>query len=207
MLRERSHHSVTEYVKGKHVAVVGNAPGRYENVDDHDIVIRINAAIPPGRDNPNYRGTNTHVLACSVIRPLDLTLGGMNPDWLWWFKITQKGIRGMEEAKRWYEENNREAELYCWKAGSEVMLGQDVGAAPSTGLRVLWLLSHREPASVTTYGMTFWGLDGGAEDGSEESWYSGKQHHESHSPDLEWGYFKKMGYERKGYGNWVKEGV
>ena len=201
-LSEHSHHAITEYVKGKTVAIVANAPGRYEGVDDHDIVIRINAAIPP-KDGPNYRGTKTDVLACGIIRPLDEVLPAMDPEWLWWFKLTVRGQRGLQEAREWYAQKNKSAKLYLWKNGAEFELGEKVGEAPSTGLRLLWLMEHREPKSVTVYGMTFWGMDRG-DNGQEPSWYSGKQHSSSHSPEKEWTYFKTLGYERLGDGHWRK---
>lgn len=202
-LSEHSHHAVTEYVKGKHVAIVANAPGRYKGVDDHDIVIRINAAVPQPKDSPNFRGTRTDVLACSVIRPLNTVLPAMDPEWLWWFKLTDRGLKGMAETIDWYARNGHSAKLYTWKAGSEVFLGEEVGAAPSTGLRLIWMLGNREPASVTIYGMTFWGLDRGGS-GMERSWYSNRTHSDSHKPEKEYRYFQTLGYERLGEGLWRK---
>lgn len=201
MLHERR--TPIESLRGKSVAVVGNSPCLFEQdygqaIDSHDHVIRYNAAVPSSAN----QGRRTTILGCGVIHPIEATLLAMDPEWLWWFKLTPAGELHLDDVNTWYHHNPGEANLWRWPQSMEDALKKKVGAPASSALRTLEILTVMPVHHVTTYGLTFWGMDSDLQ-GREVSWQTRRQHHPSHSPAKEWDYFLGMGFERRAEGHWV----
>ena len=141
------------------VAIVGNAPcaltgAHGRDIDDHDVVIRINAGAPAPR-HYEALGKRTSILAIGSIQAYNASKPYLphSPE-LWWMKgRTRLGIRQLEEL---YKQNVYPA---VWPDALERLCRAETDAPPSTGARLAWACRmHWQAKQITCYGMAFFGL-------------------------------------------------
>jgi len=197
-------------LKGKNIALVGNSSIPKRNaqwIDETDIVIRMNKGTPTRATE--CRGTKMDILTCGNIHPFNEVLPAGPLPTLWWFKYTFAGAKQIHQLAEWIKQDGRgDTQFFGFTQEMEVSLVRKLKhmnhrqrIMPSTGLRLLDLLTNKSKCkSITTYGMNFWGLDGG----NAISWTSGKSAHQHHSPKAEFALFKKMGFQRQQEGQWFK---
>lgn len=143
-----------EFVRGKRVALVGNAMSILDRrdghkIDSHDVVIRMNAGLPRDGHDPVAIGHRTDVWATARYfgKPADGTVMTV------WMKITDLGKRD----RATFAYRHPYHPLVDWTQGLEASCREFVGADPGTGIRLLWWLKkHAAPASVSVYGMDCW---------------------------------------------------
>lgn len=188
----------------KTIAVVGNAT---RNSLDHaainrcDVVIRMNKGSKPG--------DRTDILTCGYIKPFAEVVPVPRPT-LWWLKYTFKGAQHIHQFAEWLvAQKAPPLRMFAFTKEMEKGLVARLKkhapgrgrVMPSTGLRVLDLITKKSKArSVTTFGINFWGLDGG----SKISWTSGEGAHRHHCPRAEFNVFKNMRFTRQEEGQWYK---
>ena len=190
------------YLKGKSVALVANAPvlltQRLGNeIDKHDVVIRINGATPiMFPEHIRHIGTRTHILAGGRLGPYDKNFL-RPPKWIWWMKVPPMGEKDRARLREWCEKHERDIPFLQWPYGMEAKLRTAMGAPATTGLRCLKLITHHSMfKSLDVYGMSFW-REG------KTSWYSGNEIHPSHDAQLEYDYFMHCyDLKPKGPGRW-----
>lgn len=168
-------------VAGEDVALVGNAMSIAarpvaDEIDAHDVVIRMNLGLP-GIIPARVIGRRTDVWAAAKYWPgrcpadakvllfMKLTaLGNLHWDELVSHPLTCPAIR--------------------WPQSLEDECRDYVGADPGTGIRLLWWLkTHAEPASVKCYGFDCW---------QTSSHWSGRKNTPNHKPDLEAAAMRKL---------------
>ena len=144
---------VASIVDGKTVALIGNAQSLYGNpvadeVDGHDVVIRINMGLP--KVVGDYAGARTDIWVtakywelanpkCQLVVFMKLTQLG-DRDW----RRFQDGKESRSPAVRWPVSLADECIEFCQ-------------CDPGCGLRFLWLLKKKlNPKSVDIYGFDCW---------------------------------------------------
>lgn len=161
-----------DIVNGKTVALVGNAKSLYLNpradeIDGHDVVVRINMGIP--RVVGDYGGSRTDVWATAKYFGVEpkCKLG-------LFMKLTRMG----DEHWKWFQRKRREDfPIIRWPQPLEDEVKDFVGADPGTGIRLLYFLKrHAAPKSVGVFGMDCWATN---------SVWSGKSAAPAHNPSLE----------------------
>ena len=189
-------------MEGKSVAVVGNAPRIVDDskeIDCYDVIIRMNKGAKPGE--------RTDILTCGNVRPFSETMKEPRPT-LWWLKYTYKGAKHIHQLAEWLvAQKASPVEMFAFTKDMEAPLvarlkratAAKIRVMPSTGLRVLELLVKKSKArSITTFGMNFWGRDGGP----KISWTSLEGAHRHHSPKAEFTVFQNMRFTRQREGQW-----
>lgn len=168
-----------ELVDGRSVALVGNSSTILrerpaEQIDAHDVVIRMNLGIP-GKIPEAAIGRKTTVLTLGRFWGSTLHVEGV--ELYLWMKLTELG----QEQLRHFLNAKPKAPVSVWPGELEIEVEEYVGAPPSTGVRLLyWLRRYANPASISTFG-----LDG---------WASSKRSHWSNST-FTWGHNKKLEQE------------
>lgn len=156
-------------VAGKRVAVVCNAPEILdcfygEQIDDFDIVLRMNRAWPTPL-NRRAIGMRTDVLTGGLIEPLqDLPF---TPPWIWWFKHTPLGDMHLGSIQRWPAFSRTK----IWHAPEEWLapLTKELGYAPSSGPASIACLQRLGAHAIDVFGVTCWGK---LEAGTQKHWWS-----------------------------------
>jgi hypothetical protein len=139
--------SLAAEVRGRHVALVGNARAlasarQGRRIDAADLVIRINRAPMP---SPQSHGTRTDwlALATSIGRPDRRRIGASRHLWMSHKRKRLPFAVALSEG------------FYLHPLQPYRDLEQRIGAPPTTGLMLVDMLSRMEPASVTLYGFDF----------------------------------------------------
>lgn len=132
---------------GLSVAVVGNARSLSQKslgqeIDRHDIVLRINTAPMP---NPRSHGTRTDWLASSIPVPMR-RVAELNPSRVLWMTRKRKRLP-YDLAKR--------SGFYLNPKAPVNQLADTLGAPPSTGAMVLELVRHLRFEQISVYGFDF----------------------------------------------------
>jgi hypothetical protein len=139
--------TIESLLRGRSVALVGNAASllqKHRNIDDHDVVVRINRG--PFVPDPEKRaGSRTDILLISTFEGGQDYLGAA-PHVIW---MTP---RFRDEISR-----SRLRRLYFYPEPWWVELSQCVGARPSTGCMGIDLISKLiAPGELYLYGFDFW---------------------------------------------------
>lgn len=140
-------------VRDKSVALVGSAAslqklGIAQQIDAHDVVIRMNLSIP-GPQKPELVGKKTTIWAMGRAFPRYATPAGAQR--LIFMKLTETGDR------EWPHVQSRKTPACRWPQQYEDDVREFVGAPPGTGIRLLWWLKKvARPSSVRTFGMDCW---------------------------------------------------
>jgi hypothetical protein len=167
--------SLAEYVKGKRVALVGNAMSMLVNaepdfIDGHDVVIRINLGLP-GIIAPFLIGERTDIWASAKYWP-----EAPVPDdakFVLFMKLTELGDKHWEQ----WNKSAPHCPLLRWPKDYEEECRKFVGADPGTGVRLLWWLKTKtQVKTVSLVGFDCW---------KSPSHWSGRRNTPNHSPDLE----------------------
>ena len=132
---------------GKSVALVGNARSLSksefgEQIDDADVVIRINSAPIP---DPRSHGSRTDWIAMSTPTRRAL-IAERAPSRLLWMTRKRKRL------PYWLARDSR---FFLNPVAAVEKLRQDMGSAPTTGAMVIDLLLRSEAASIDLYGFDF----------------------------------------------------
>ena len=146
---------LADLVAGKTVALVGNAASLLEQdkaqqIDDHDIVIRINLGLPL-KINPSKLGRKHDVWVTARYWG-----ARTNPDvqLMVFMKLTVIGDRDWEHFQG---EKDRRPPMIRWPVDLADECIDYCGCDPGCGLRILWFLKkHCEPKAVDIYGMDCW---------------------------------------------------
>jgi hypothetical protein len=161
-----------EFISGKSVAIVCNAPEIMnhiygEEIDSHDVVIRINRGWP-GKDNWKSLGRRTDMLAGGVFEPLRQI--PFTPKWIWWFKHTELGAKDLArittmliDTKVWHK-----------PLEEQMALAVQTGGLPSSGPNTAASCKEMGAKSVTIYGATCWGA---LERGAKTHWWKYPESH------------------------------
>jgi len=163
-----------DLVDGKSVALVGNAVslasmGKADEIDAHEIVIRMNLGLPHIIGKLSGRRTTIWAAAKRWVG------NSWPPDCkaLLFMKLTSLGDKHWSEL----QSDNPPFPMIRWPLDLEQQCHDFVGADPGTGIRLLWWLKKvATPATVNVYGMDCW---------STPSNWSGKFETPNHKPDLE----------------------
>jgi hypothetical protein len=177
-----------EMVKGKTVAVVGNAPTANEfdhaqRIEAADVVVRFNR-FQTGEKFPNV-GTRTDVLAVplghSPAIPPDAELERIAPRLILACCPPQTEHRGDERDKNYLR--LRDKYRIAWLPFEELTrIKGELGKRPTTGLFLLdWLMERCEPASVYVTGFSFARLP-------KDHYFGGPFAHHIHDVHREWEY-------------------
>jgi len=144
-----------ELVEGRSVALVGNAQsllkeGKADEIDAHDVVIRINLGLPPKVDTKAVGAKHTVWVTArywgATVQP--------QVDLIVFMKLTVIGDRDWE---RFQSERTRRPTMIRWPAALADECIDYCKCDPGCGLRTLWFLKkHCKPASVNIYGMDCW---------------------------------------------------
>ena len=170
----RPRNKLADLTAGKSVALVGNSiklldAGLGDEIDSHDVVIRMNRGLPNAYDSI---GSKTTIWTVGRYWP-DLE-PPKDCELIMWMKLTQLGVSDYYRAKQHWA---RTTEIQWWSHADEQAATDFVGAPPGTGIRLLWWLkSFGTPRAVQTYGMDCW---------KAVSHWSGQLNAPAHDPDLE----------------------
>ena len=140
-------------VRDKSVALVGSAAslqklGCAQQIDSHDVVIRMNLSIP-GPQRPERVGNKTTIWTMGRSFPGYETPEGTER--IIFMKLTAAGDR------EWPVVQQRKVPACRWPHQYEDEVLEFVGASPGTGIRMLWWLKKvARPASVNIFGMDCW---------------------------------------------------
>lgn len=177
MSRRKRVLSLSEFVAGKSVSLVGNSarilrekPGN--KIDAADVVIRMNRGLPMVTD-ASAVGSRTTVWATAKYWA-DLSIPD-DCETVLWMKLTKLG----EKQRPFMEHqcNIVSTPLLVWSRDYEDSCRSFVGAEPGTGIRLLWWLRMvAHPRHVSCYGMDCW---------EDVSHWSGRKNTPNHSPTLE----------------------
>lgn len=172
---------LADLVSGRSVALVGNAMSIAarpvaDEIDAHDIVIRMNLGLP-GIVPSSVIGKRTDVWAAAKHWPKRCP---SDAKLIVFMKLTAMGNM------HWHEMISQP--LPCpairWPSALEQKCRDFVGADPGTGIRLLWWLKkHGVPRSVSVYGFDCW---------KTPSHWSGRGNTPNHRPDLEAAAMRKL---------------
>lgn len=132
---------------GRHVALVGNARALAASdhgarIDAADLVIRINRAPQP---DPRSHGRRTDWLALATRLP-EADRARLNPGRILWMSAKRKRLDWTTA---------RSPGFYLHPLRDIALLGDRLGAKPTTGAMMIELCLRGDPASVTLYGFDF----------------------------------------------------
>lgn len=143
-----------QLVKDKSVALVGSAASLLEQdcaqqIDAHEVVIRMNLSIPGQAGPADKVGSKTDVWCMGrSFASVPLPQGVQH---LLFMKLTKTGDR------EWPCVQRREVPATRWPRDYEGLVKRYVGSSPGTGIRILyWLTKLAQPSSVTVFGMDCW---------------------------------------------------
>lgn len=153
-----------QLVRDKSVALVGSAKslleqGKAQEIDAHDIVIRMNLSIPWVQVGLSItRRVADKVGLKTDVWCMGRAFSGVNTphgaQHLLFMKLTPTGDC------EWPKVQRRGYPCTRWPQALEDEVKEFVGADPGTGIRILWWLSRRaRPRSVSVYGMDCWDTD------------------------------------------------
>ena len=169
----RSKAEAAAYIAGKRVAIVCNAPEIMsctygEEIDSHDVVVRINRGWPC-KDNWASIGRRTDMLVGGVFEPLGEI--PFAPKWIWWFKHTSLGDRDLSRILAALPD------VCVWHKplAEQEAMSSIIGCLPSSGPNTSASCVEMGAASVTIYGATCWGK---LERGAKSHWW---QYPETHA--------------------------
>ena len=135
------------YLQGKRVALVGNAASILAQdyggeIEDHDIVVRMNRGLPARAQS---QGVRTDVLAFSVFPWVAGVYPKFNAKWSVWMSP-----RFRDTIDETFPPEITFYDLSLWES-----LRARLGARPSVGAMALDFLSHASPARVSIFGFDF----------------------------------------------------
>ena len=143
-----------QLVKNRSVALVGSASSLLDQdcaqqIDAHDVVIRMNLSIPDQAAPASKVGHKTDVWCMGrAFLHVGLPAGVRH---LLFMKLTATGNR------EWPHVQQRHAKATRWPTDYESLVKAYVGSDPGTGIRILyWLTRLAQPSSVTVFGMDCW---------------------------------------------------
>lgn len=158
---------IQNYFKGKDIALVGNAESvlvKSHPIDEHDIVCRINAGSPIGKEVA--LGTRTDVLFTGNWCLKPDVINEMAPE-----VVIAYYSRG-EALPPWLEADPR---VYQWQGVPD--LKERLGKNPSTGLAAFYIITRlTEFKFLTLYGFDWW---------KTKTWHTGIRWFDPHSPEGE----------------------
>ena len=145
-----------EYVAGKSVAVVCNAPEILDmdyghEIDEFDLVLRMNRAFPT-KENASAIGYRTDILTGGLIHPLkDVPI----IPWIFWFKHTKLGSQHLRDIVT----NSRLRHISVLHSPPEWFnsLWKQFGKGPSSGPCAIETLRHLNAGKIHVFGLTCWG--------------------------------------------------
>lgn len=166
-------------VANRTVALVGNAPSLLNQfcgpeIDEHDVVIRINRGASLARNVADL-GLRTTVWATAryyqdIEVPSDCAV-------ILWMKLTKLGGRELDQLLR----SRPPCDVTPWPPELEDEVKAFVGADPGTGIRLLyWLTKKCECKKVSVYGM--------------DCWETGAPPTPNHKPDKERAAMRALGF-------------
>lgn len=168
---------LAEIVRGKTVALVGNSSalpgqGRGDQIDDHEVVIRMNLGLPKLISGIGSKTTIWAAAKHWKVQPPDGVQAGV------FMKLTALGDQ------HWPKFHAQCPNSVRWPADLEAECRAFVGADPGTGIRLLWWLKTKaDPDKVTHFGMDCW---------LTTSHWSGSFNTPNHRPDLELAAMQKL---------------
>lgn len=161
-----------DYIAGKSVAIVANAPEILETdygpiIDGHDVVLRMNRAWPT-EANADAIGRRTDILTGGIIGPLPDVPFSFLP-WIWWLKYTSMGVRHLKDCLEWPPFRR----TMIWHVSSSYIQPLDrlFGQGASSGPIVINTCQALGARKVSVFGMTCWGQ---LESGQATHWW---KHH------------------------------
>lgn len=175
---------IRKLVEHKRVAVVGNAPelldldyGRL--IDGHDLVLRINRAVPSTEEQRMAIGERTDILTGGVLAPLyDLPI----PKAVLWLKHTRLGNQHLNEVLDY--KPFEQALIWHVPLGLCEAANRAVGHSASSSIVILHALQTLDPAEVSVFGVSCWGC---LEPGAKRHWWQyGKGYEALDAASLHW---------------------
>ncbi len=200
---------IEKIFKDKKVAVVGNAKTILERshgieIDSHDVVIRMNNAMPKS-GMEDQLGTKTTIWTQGKEKYFQAT----EDQWaqlkgVIWMKpkgLTKSGDADWESITKRAEEDWGPYEFGLWRYGRDIedRVHEYVGHPPSTGIRIIdFIHQYTLATEVSVFGFDFFGARG-----TYESWYRTPSHR-PHQGEKEFDIFRKFGFIEKETGWWTK---
>jgi len=145
--------TLEQLVQDKSVALVGSAQSLLgerlaQQIDAHDIVIRMNLSVPNGHNRKSV-GNKTDVWCAARAFVHERTPADTKH--ILFMKLTKLGD------KEWPLIKRRPVDTTRWPATYEEEVLKFVGSPPGTGIRMLyWLKRIAHPKSVAVFGMDCW---------------------------------------------------
>lgn len=157
----------------------------------------MNRGVPRSVAEHKAIGKRTDILTCGKLKLLIDALHSTSPKQIWHMKVTRMGNAEWQQLR---EIASGPLFRYPWDQNDRVH--ERVGSSPSTGIRVLDLLSlWSRPTKVSVYGCNWFGAMGG----SPKSWWNmAKDPDRSHHGNLELAAFIAMGYGEVKALHWEK---
>lgn len=171
--------AIHRIVDGKSIALVGNASsllkqGKADEIDSHDVVIRINAGIPP-LISPKRIGKKFTIWA-TARHFINEVPNLPKVDAVLWMKLTSLGNHELE--RMCCKRRDLPDDIVRWPLHLAHECIQYCQCDPGVGLRLLWWLKIKAtPARVSVYGMDSWA--------SPTSWSGAKRPTPNHNPERE----------------------
>ncbi len=145
--------TLEQLVKDKSVALVGSAQSLLsedcaQQIDAHDVVIRMNLSIPhPGNEAKVGKKTDVWCMG----RPFLQAKTPVGTQHILFMKLTEAGDRD------WPIVRKRPVPATRWPRYYEEEVFKFVGSPPGTGIRLLyWLKRIAKPSTVNVFGMDCW---------------------------------------------------
>jgi hypothetical protein len=154
-----------EYLKGKSVAIVGpastmNGTKQGDSIDNYDIVVRFNSALPIKEPTKEDVGTKTSIL-CNCLEPNNISGGTIDP--VMWYREGVEWMLSPYPNELWYiKENyasfmkkNKDLKVECVNLPFFTKLENSLKTRPNSGLMgITYILSH-EIKSMYITGISF----------------------------------------------------
>jgi hypothetical protein len=152
----------SDYLKDKKVVIV--APGGYLkdknngiNIDDYDVVVRLNTALPIKESMFSILGTKTHILYnCLNKLPFNGGIIDFDNFELDWISCPYPDIKPFKnDIKRFHEENNNKFKFHIIDKVYYINLEKDMGTRPNTGIGAILDLLKFPLKELYITGFTF----------------------------------------------------
>ena len=169
-----------EYLKNKNVALIGNAQSIFNeirNIEQYDIIIRINRGSPKGKER--FIGKRTDILALSMDMRRSEIETDFKPKFLFYCSPENREYLNayLREGSYYYPTLN-------WR-----VLKKTLEARPSTGCMMFdFLLHYVEYAELHLYGFDFM---------ATPTWYTDSVHSGKHNYESEKAYINFCAYRDK----------
>lgn len=180
-------------VRGKSVAIVCNSPEILDTafgdqIEAHDVVIRMNRGFPNEEAHYDAIGRRTDVLTGGKIHPIEDVPNTMSM--IWWLKNTAIGNRDRESIKA----DNRLSKIPLWQMPSKFqdLLNVRFGYGSSSGPLIVCICKSYGATKVELFGLTCWGE---LEIGSDRHWWRFGPHKD----------MRRLVHRKKAEADWFRE--